>query len=214
MKKIHFLIIAFLWFNNITAQNTIRIHCKDGTKVDMAVEDVDSVTFIKGSEESASEGTAKMIGSWLWGNAETGYYELLTFNDDKTYTGYDNYFTYGFDTMTYGWYGQRGSILTLWSNGFGFQRRYNWFITELTDNALAVMTKMGPFTYYKLQPEVIHMSVTEPITCNDDDAWVFADGVAALIEGKQLIAISRAETYILKSIGNAQLIVAYKVVIE
>ena len=107
-----------------------------------------------------------LVESWLWRDSDAGYYELLTFNEDKTYTGYDNYFTYGFDTMTYGWYAQVGAMLTLQSNGYGYNRRYNWFVMALTGNALDVMTKMGRFTYYRLQPEVIHLQAGgEPLGC-------------------------------------------------
>ena len=83
----------------------------------MATEQIDSITFVDGSDLPVNEGN--LVGSWLLGDADAGYYELLTFNEDKTYTGYDNYFTYGFDTMTYGWYAQVGAMLTLQSNGFG-----------------------------------------------------------------------------------------------
>ena len=107
----------------------------------MAIEQIDSITFVDESDVSQVEGS--LTGSWLWGDADADYYELLTFNEDKTYTGYDNYFTYGFDTMTYGWYAQVGAMLTLQSNGFGYNRRYNWFVKGLTGNALDVMTKMG-----------------------------------------------------------------------
>lgn len=80
----------------------MRIHYKNGGHSDVAIEQVDSITFIKGGDVPAAE--VSLIGSWLWGSQEQGYYELLTFNGDHTYTGYDNYFSYGFDTMTYGWW--------------------------------------------------------------------------------------------------------------
>lgn len=99
------------------AQDTMRIHYKDGRHSDVAIEQVDSITFVKGGDVPAAE--ASLIGSWLWGNQEQGYYEVLTFGEDRTYTGYDNYFTYGFDTWTYGFYSQYGTMLTMWSNGYG-----------------------------------------------------------------------------------------------
>lgn len=193
-------------------QHMMRIHHKDGTKVDVTVEDVDSVTFI--NKTDAEETVPELIGDWLWGDVEAGYYEVLSFNSDKTFTGYDNYFTYGFDTMTYGMYGQVGTLLTLWSNGFGYQRRYTWFIMSLTDNALALMTKMGPFTYYRLQSDVIRMKVNESISCGDGDSWVFADKVLARIDGNSLVALAKGTTYIQKLNGSTNMIVAYKVIIE
>ncbi len=195
------------------AQDTMRIHYKDGRHSDVAIEQVDSITFVKGGDAPAAEAT--LIGSWLWGSQEQGYYELLTFNEDKTYTGYDNYYIYGFDTMTYGWWGQMGVMLTLQSNGFGYYRRYNWYITALTENALGVMTKMGPFTYYKLQPEVMHLKVNgEPLVCEGGDSFVFADGVMVAIQENKLVGLFAGVTYIQKHIAASNRIVSYKVVVE
>ena len=114
-----FIVIALisLCCTNTLAQTHMRIHHKGGGYSDVATEQIDSITFVDGSDVSPVEGS--LTGSWLWGDTEAGYYELLTFNEDKTYTGYDNYFMYGFDTMTYGWYAQVGAMLTLQSNGFG-----------------------------------------------------------------------------------------------
>lgn len=195
------------------AQDTMRIHYKDGGHGDVAIEQVDSITFVKGGDAPAAEAT--LIGSWLWGNVAQGYYELLTFNVDKTYTGYDNYFTYGFDTMTYGWWGQLGAMLTLQSNGFGYYRRYNWYIMALTENALGVMTKMGPFTYYRLQPETMHLKVNgEPLVCEGGDSFVFADGVMVTIQENKLVGLFAGVTYIQKHIAASNRIVSYKVVVE
>ncbi len=118
------LILSLLLCNVIlVAQNTMRVHYKDGREQDISIEQVDSVTFVKG-DDTASDlvGDISIKGSWLWGNLEQGYYELLTINDDHTYTSYDNYFFYGFDMMTYGWWAQIGAMITLQSNGFGYQR--------------------------------------------------------------------------------------------
>ena len=178
----------------------------------MAIEQIDSITFVDGSDVSPVEGS--LTGSWLWGDADAGYYELLTFNEDKTYTGYDNYFTYGFDTTTYGWYAQIGAMLTLQSNGFGYNRRYNWFVIGLTENALDVMTKMGRFTYYRLQPEVIHLQVGgESLECDNDDNFVFADGVVVRIINGKLQGVSEGKTYILKYNAEKMLILSYKVIV-
>lgn len=156
-----------------------------------------------------------LTGAWLWGSEQQGYYELLTINEDHTYTGYDQYFTYGFDTTTYGWWAQIGAMLSLQSNGFGYQRRYNWYITELTEKALAVMTKMGPFTYYRLQPETLRTRVNgQPLTCEDGDTFVFADGVTAAIQDNQLVGVAAGVTYVQKHIAARNAILSYKVIVE
>lgn len=195
----------------LMAQNTMRVHFKNGTKQDISTSQIDSLTFVNANATTTVE--AELRGNWLWGNQEAGYYELLAFNNDHTYTGYDYYFSYGFDTMTYGFYSHYGTMLTLWSNGFGYQYRYNWFITGLTENALSVMTKMGPFTYYKLQSEMLRLKVGETLPCGDDE-YVFADGIVVRIEGGQLTGIGRGETYILKLTNSSQMIWAYKVIVE
>ncbi|MBR0036295.1 MAG: hypothetical protein IJP70_01500 [Bacteroidales bacterium] len=191
----------------------MRIHHKGGGHTDVAIEQIDSITFVDGSDSHANEGS--LVGSWLWGDAEAGYYELLTFNEDKTYTGYDNYFTYGFDTMTYGWYMQMGSMLTLQSNGYGYNRRYNWFVKGLSENALDVMTKMGGFIYYRLQPEVLHLQVDgEPLACENNGSFVFVDGVIACIVDGGLQGVAKGTTYVLKHIDETDCIMAYKVVVN
>ena len=194
------------------AQDTMRIHYKGGEHSDVATEQVDSITFVKGGDVPTAD--VSLVASWLWGSQEQGYYELLTINDDHTYTGYDNYFTYGFDTMTYGWWTQIGAMITLQSNGFGYQRRYNWYITELTENALGVMTKMGPFTYYKLQPETLRLQVNGTLTCEDGDSFVFADGITVAIQDKKLVGLATGVTYIQKYISDSGAIFSYKVMVE
>lgn len=195
------------------AQNYMRIHHKGGGHSDVAIEQVDSITFVKGGDAPTAE--VSLIGSWLWGNQEQGYYELLAFSDDHTYTGYDNYFAYGFDTMTYGWWTQIGAMLTLQSNGFGYQRRYNWYLTELTENALGVMTKMGPFTYYKVQAETLRLQVNgAPLTCEGGDTFVFADGVVATVQNNQLYGLMAGTTYVQKYIAASNTIFSYKVIVE
>ncbi len=209
------IIVSLLAAQMLNAQNTMRIHYKDGTRGDVPIAQIDSITFVDGEGGGGEEVQVKeLTGSWLWGSVTQGYYELLTFNVDKTYTGYDNYFTYGFDTMTYGYYSVYGAMLNMWSNGFGYQHRYNWFITALTENALGVMTKMGPFTYYKLQPEVIRLKVNESLTCAEGDSFVFADGVVVSIEDNKLRGVAVGETYIQKLKAASNHIVSYKVVVE
>lgn len=191
----------------------MRIHHRNGGHSDVPIEQIDSITFVNGSDSPTDEG--HLVGSWLWGDAEAGYLELITFNCDKTYTGYDKYFTYGFDTMTYGWYMQMGSMLTLQSNGFGYNRLYNWFIIGLTDNALDVMTKMGRFVYYRVLPEVLHLKVGgEPLVCESGDSFLFADGVIASIFNGGLRGEIKGTTYVLKSIEKTSKTVAYKVIVE
>jgi len=193
-----------------SAQKNMRIHYKGGAVSDIPIEEIDSVTFV---EKDTPVEEVTLIGSWLWGSQEQGYYELIAFNEDHTYTGYDNYFAYGFDTMTYGFWAQIGAMLTLQSNGFGYQRRYNWYVTELTENALGVMTKMGPFTYYKVQPETLHLQVNGTLECEEGDSFVFADGVIANIQDNKLVGLALGETYIQKYIADSKCIVAYKVVV-
>lgn len=179
----------------------------------MPIEKIDSITFIDGN--NLPNENASFTGSWLWGDAEAGYYELLTFNDEKTYTCYNNYFMYGFDMMTYGRYIQKGGILTLLSNGFGYSRRYNWFILGLTDNALDVMTKMGRYTYYRLQPEVLRLQAGgEPLAYKNGDYFLFVDNVVTSIVDGCLQGKANGTTYVQKYIANTSQIVGYKVVVE
>lgn len=194
------------------AQDYMRIHYKNGGHGDVAVEQVDSITFVKGGDTPTAEAT--LVGSWLWGSQEQGYYELLAFSGDHTYTGYDNYFIYGFDTMTYGWWAQIGAMITLQSNGFGYYRRYNWYITGLTENALGVMTKMGPLTYYKLQPETLRLQVNGMLTCEDGDSFVFADGVTAAIQDNKLVGLAAGVTYVQKFVAASNTILSYKLMVE
>ena len=211
LREYMILIAAFFSIQSV-AQNTIRIHYKNGSICDFPICEVDSITFSEGNVE---EQEPKLLGAWLWGDVKAGYYELLTFNDDKTYTGYDNYFTYGFDTMTYGWYMQMGSMLTLQSNGFGYNRHYNWFILGLTDNALDVMTKMGRFFYYRVQPEVLHLKVGGgPLVCENGDSFVFADGIYVRIVQGGLQGVTKGTTYVHKYIAETNQKIAYKVVVE
>lgn len=213
--KVGLMLLLLLCSVTLMAQNTMRVHYKDGREQDIPIEQVDSVTFVKGDDTASDPvGDISIIGSWLWGNLEQGYYELLTINDDHTYTCYDNYFSYGFDLMTYGWWAQIGAMITLQSNGFGYQRRNNWYITELTENALGVMTKMGPFTYYKLQPETLRLQVKGTLTCEDGDLFVFADGVIVSIQDNKLVGLTVDETYIQKHIAASNAILSYRVIVE
>ena len=191
----------------------MRINYKDGSMSEVSIEQIDSITFVEQSEVAHE---ATLVGEWLWGNVEQGYYELLNFNEDNTYTGYDNYFTYGFDTMTYGWYFQNGTMLSLQSNGYGYNRRYNWFIIGMTQNALDVMTKMGRFTYYRVQSDVYSLRVgEESYGCSEDDYYVFTDGTKVTdIDGEKLKGISEGTTYCLRYNAASGLIMAYKVVVN
>ena len=213
--KVGLMLLLLLCSVTLMAQNTMRVHYKDGREQDIPIEQVDSVTFVKGDDTASDPvGDISIIGSWLWGSQEQGYYELLTLSEDHTYTGYDNYFLYGFDLMTYGWWAQIGAMISLQSNGFGYQRRYNWYITELTENALGVMTKMGPFTYYKLQPETLRLQVKGTLTCEDGDSFVFADGVIVSIQDNKLVGFAVGETYIQKHIAASNAILSYRVIVE
>ena len=195
------------------AQSTVmRVHHSSGMHTDIPTAQIDSITF---AEEGSDDSTVVMFtGSWLWGDTEQGYYELLTFNEDRTYTGYDNYFSYGFDTTTFGWYSRHGAMLTLRSNGFGYQRRYDWYVTALTENALEVMTRMGPFTYYRLQNETIMLKAGDSADCEEGDSFVFADGVVAQTEDGCLHALAPGTTYVVKQLASSNTMLAYKVVVE
>lgn len=195
----------------IVSQNTMRIHYKNGTEQDIAISQVDSITFVE-KDSDDEEKNVTLIDSWLWAKKEAGYYELLTFNEDQTYTGYDYYFSYGFDTQTYGWYSLYGNMLTLQSNGFGYRRRHNWFVTGMTGNALEVMTNLGAYTYYRLQPETIYVQDGGSSAVFDNkNIIVFADGVIVEAERNQLVGKTKGTTYILVSIAGQDKIVAYKV---
>ena len=212
--RLLYLIMLISFCAELSAQDCMRIHYKNGGHSDVPIVDIDSLTFVKEVDGVAHENDASLRGSWLWGSQEAGYYELLTFNDDHTYTGYDNYFMYGFDTQTYGLYSQHGAMLSLQSNGFGYQRRYNWFVTALTENALEVMTRMGTFIYYKLQPEVIRLQVGKTMSYEDENIIIFADGVIAKSEGNNLVGAAQGVTYILEKESLHNTIYAYKVIIE
>jgi len=205
-------ILAMLFCSvSLMAQNTMKVYYKDGTEQDISVSKIDSVSF--SNQETAVEDVS-LTGSWFWGKKGAEYYELITFSEDRTYTGYDNYFTYGFDTMTYGWYSMYGNMLSLQSNGYGYQRMYNWFVIGLTSNALEVMTRMGPFTYYRLQPEVLYVSSSGFYTgFAEEDSIVFADGVTVKADGNKLQGLSPGTTYILVRNGE-DMIWAYKVIVR
>ena len=197
---------------SLAGQNTMRIHFKGGMEHDVPISEIDSVTFV---EKAAPEEDVSLTGSWLWGKEEAGYYELLTLNDDGTYMGYDNYFMYGFDTMTYGWYSLYGNMLTLRSNGFGYNRMYRWFVAGLSDNALEVMTKLGGFVYYRLQGETLELSVSDDYSgLAEGDRVIFADGVVVRGAGNKLEGLIRGTTYILVQKGLEGEIVGYKVIVK
>ncbi len=210
MNKIVFTICLLFSFSALGAQNTMRVHYKDGMKQDIAISKVDSITFIEisGNEEMS------LIGEWFWGSTEKGYYEVLTFNEDKTYTGYDNFFEYGYDSWTYGTYLYNGVMLNLWSNGYGYRRIYRWFVTGLTENALEVMTQAGVFVYYRIIPDPITIKFGDSIDCSDGDSFIFADDVFVRIEGNRLYGIAKGTTYIQKYEMASNLVFAYKVIIE
>lgn len=213
MKRLFSLLVLIIISVVVYAQTHMRIHHKGGGHSDVPIEQIDSITFVDSDDVKAEE--VEFTGSWLWGDVDAGYYELLTFNDDNTYTGYDNYFSYGFDTMTYGRYFRNGAMLTLQSNGFGYNRRYNWYVIGLTENALEVMTKMGQFTYYRLQSEIYSIKVGEKsYACKDGDYYVFTDGVKISESNGKLKGMSEGTTYILKYSAKSDLIMAYKVKVE
>lgn len=194
------------------AQNTMRINYRDGSVYDVPIDRIDSVSFVKKTTESND---VTLVGEWLWGSREKGYYEVLTFNNDRTYTGYDYYLEFGFDTWTYGTYMANGILLNLWSSGYGYRRMYRWFVSALTENALEVMTQMGGFTYYRVQPEIYSLKIgEESYECLDGDYYVFTDGVKVSDNMGRLKGIVEGTSYMLKYDAKAALIMAYKVIVE
>jgi len=208
---ISILITSFFCFKT-DAQNTMRINYKDGSISEVPIGRIDSITFVEKDEEAHE---VSLIGEWFWGSKEKGYYEVLSFNEDRTYIGYDYYLEYGVDGWTYGTYMANGMMLYLWSNGFGYRRTYKWFVTGLTENALEVMTQMGSFIYYRIQPEVYSLKVGEKsYACKDGDYYVFTDGVKVLDDEGKLKGVCEGLTYILKYNAKSGLIMAYKVKVE
>ena len=194
------------------AQAHMRVHHKGGGVSYFPIEQIDSITFVEKIDEPQA---TSIIGEWLWGSREKGYYEVLSFNEDRTYTGYDYYLDYGFDTWTYGTYMANGIMLNLWSNGYGYRHTYRWFITALTENALDVMTQMGSFTYYRVQPEIYSLKVGEEShECIGNDYYVFTDGAKAIDNDGKLKGVSEGVTYVLKYDAASGLIWAYKVVVK
>ncbi len=210
MDRLLFILILTINCTAAFAQTHMRIHHKDGNHSDVPINMIDSVTFVNENDTESSG----LVGSWFWGDTVAGYYELLTFNSDNTYTGYDNYFSFGLDNATYGWYIRHNALLTLQSNGVGYRRKYTWFIVGMSVDALEVMTNTGDFIYYRLQPESLTLSVGESLHCQGDDRFVFADGVTASIANNTLQGLSKGTTYIEKYIAAKNAIVSYKVIVE
>lgn len=213
-RKTELLILALLLTVTVAAQNSLRIHYHDGTHSDIPLNSIDSISFIDSSTTPADEAT--LTGTWVWAQRDMGYYEVLTFNADQTYTGYDNYFSYGFDTQTFGFYSHYGALLTLWSNGFGYQWRYQWLVTMLTGNALSVVTRSGPFTYYRLHPDVIRLTLADgPQPLPEGSTLLFTDGtiIDTTTEG-HLQPLLPGSTYVLLHNTTTNLTWAYRVVIN
>ena len=129
--------------------------------------------------------------------------------------GDDCYYEYGFNSTTYGTYFYSGITLNLRSNGYGYMRTYRWFVTSLTENALEVMTQTGPYVYYRLQSETIHLKAGgDPLECKEGESFVFADGVNAKLEENKLYGIKAGTTYIQIMDTTSSTIKAYMVIIE
>ena len=206
------ILIVIIFYSKSFAQNTMRINYKDGSISEVPIERIDSITFVEKNEEAHE---VSLFGEWFWGSKEKGYYEVLAFNEDRNYTGYDYYLDYGFDTWTYGTYMTNGMMLNLWSSGYGYHRTYRWYVTGLTENALEVMTQMGSFIYYRIQSEVYSLKVGEELyLCKDGDYYVFTDGVKVLDDEGKLKGVCEGLTYILKYNAKSGLIMAYKVKVE
>lgn len=87
MKRSVFLLLVIL-FNLLIVygQSNMRIHNKSGNHSDIPIEKIDSITFV--DRNDATDGVLGLTGGWLWGDADAGYNELLTFNENKMYTCY------------------------------------------------------------------------------------------------------------------------------
>lgn len=144
------VLLLFLLLANamsLFAQNTMRGSLNNGTCVDIPIDQVDSVTFVTVEKEQLRK--VSLVGTWYWVSQEQGYSETLTFNAEGGFTCTDHYFGYDFGTSTYGTYMFFGSMLILRSNGYGYNRYYQWMVTELTETRLTVLTKMGSYTYIR-----------------------------------------------------------------
>ena len=75
------------------------------------------------------------------------------------------------------------------------------------------MTKMGQFTYYKVQSEVLMLQVNGMLTCKEGDSFVFADGARATIQDNKLVGLMLGETYIQKYIAASKQILSYKLIV-
>lgn len=197
----------------VQGQNTMQIHYSDGKVQRVPIAQVDSISFT--DEGEIENVTVKLACSWLWADVEAGYYELLTLGEDGAFTCYDHFFSYGYETTTYGRYTLRGTLLTLLANGPGYSRRNEWFVTGLSANALEVRTRLGAFVYYRLQPDVIRLRVGE--TWADDNGmarFVFADEEVAGIADGKLKGLSPGTTYVQKQLTMEGDIVSYKLIVE
>jgi len=207
------LTVALFCFSTLYSQNTLRINYTDGSNQDISLDKIQDITFIDVSDEPGA--LVSLTGSWVWGRTTSGYYEVITFNADGTYVGNDCYFEYGFNTQTYGTYKHSGIMLNLWSNGYGYQRWYRWFVTNLTSNALEVMTPNGPFVYYRLEEEVLRLKAGgSPLDYGSEKQFVFADGVTAKIEDGKLYGLASGSTYVELMNNATNTTKAYLVVVE
>ena len=75
------------------------------------------------------------------------------------------------------------------------------------------MTKMGPFTYFKLQTETLRLPVNGKIECDEGDSFTFADGVVVAIQDQKLVGLKTGETYIQKYVAASNNILSYKVIV-
>ena len=89
------ILVTIFFCSKTDAQNTMRINYKDGSISEVPIGRIDSITFVEKNEEAHE---VPLFGEWFWGSNEKGYYEVLSFNEDRTYTGYDYYLDYGYDT--------------------------------------------------------------------------------------------------------------------
>lgn len=73
---------------------------------------------------------------------------------------------------------------------------------------------MGPFTYYRLQPEPLSIPTGGVLPLSAGDTVVFADGVVVAAEGSSLRPIASGTTYVLIRRQSTDEILAYQVVVR
>ena len=68
IRRCWFLLVFAVGFHAMVfSQTNMRIHHRGGGHSDVPIEQIDSITFVGGSDLPADD--ASLIGSWLWGDS-------------------------------------------------------------------------------------------------------------------------------------------------